>query len=54
MLLGLLWMALSFLVGLLGCNRAFGFWGWFFYALLFSPLFAFIMLLLAAPKNRTA
>lgn len=51
MLFSFLWVALSALVGFLGRNRAFGFWGWFFYSLMVSPIFAFIIVLLASPKR---
>lgn len=52
MLIAVAWIVLSLLVGLFGRDRAFGFWGWFLFAFLFSPLLAVVMLLLAGPSYR--
>lgn len=41
---------LSLIIGLLGTNRKFGFWGYFFYSLLFTP-FLGIIILLASSKR---
>ena len=44
-------MFLSIIIGLLGTNRKFGFWGYFFYSLLFTP-FLGIIILLASDKKK--
>lgn len=40
-----LWIALSWLIGMLGANKRFGFFGNFLVSLLFSPLVGVIVLL---------
>jgi len=40
----------SIIIGLLGTNRKFGFWGYFFYSLLFTP-FLGVIILLASDKK---
>lgn len=40
----------SFLIGVLGTNRKFGFWGYFFCSLLFTP-FLGVIILLASSKT---
>ena len=50
----ILYILLSFIIGLLGTNRKFGFWGYFFYSLLFTPFLGIIILLAsskAVPKK---
>ena len=49
----LLYVFLGIIIGLLGTNRKFGFWGYFFYSLLFSP-FLGIIILLASDKKKPA
>jgi hypothetical protein len=39
----LLYIFLSIIIGLLGANRKFGFWGYFFYSLLFTPFLGIII-----------
>ena len=34
----------SLIIGVLGINRKFGFWGYFFYSLLFTPFLGIILL----------
>jgi hypothetical protein len=41
---------ISFLIGVLGTNRKFGFWGYFFYSLLFTP-FLGVIILFASSKT---
>ncbi|MBF0200243.1 MAG: hypothetical protein HQK66_02830 [Desulfamplus sp.] len=41
---------LSYLVGLLGKNRKFGFWGYFFCSLMFSPLIGLLLVLASDPR----
>ncbi len=42
---------LSFVVGLLGVNRKFGFWGYFFGSILLTPIIG-LLLVLASDKER--
>lgn len=46
----LLWVALALLIGYLGRDYKFGFWGYFAASLFFSPLLA-VILLAASDKN---
>jgi hypothetical protein len=46
----ILYIFLSIIIGLLGANRKFGFWGYFFYSLLFTP-FLGIIILFASSKT---
>ena len=45
----IVYILLSIIIGLLGKNRKFGFWGYFFGSLLLSPLLG-LLLLLASEK----
>jgi len=50
----LFYIFMSIIIGLLGTNRKFGFWGYFFYSLLFTPFLGIIILLAsskAVPKK---
>jgi len=40
----LLNILISLIIGVLGINRKFGFWGYFFYSLLFTPILGVILL----------
>lgn len=54
MMLILLYVFLSIIIGLLGANRKFGFWGYFFYSLLFTPFLGIIIVCASSktvPKN---
>ena len=42
---------LSIIVGLLGKNRKFGFWGYFFASLLLTPILGIILVLASDKKN---
>jgi hypothetical protein len=44
------YIGICLIIGLLGINKKFGFWGYFFGAMLFSPLIGVILLL--ASDNR--
>ena len=46
----ILYVFFSIIIGLLGTNRKFGFWGYFFYSLLFTP-FLGVIILLASDKK---
>ncbi|MBF0118393.1 MAG: hypothetical protein HQK79_06115 [Desulfobacterales bacterium] len=48
---GLINLILSIIIGLLGVNRKFGFWGYFFASLLLTP-FIGLLLLLASDKKQ--
>lgn len=40
----LFYIFMSIIIGLLGTNKKFGFWGYFFYSLLFTPFLGIIIL----------
>ena len=44
-------LLLSFIVGLLGKNRKFGFWGYFFASLLLTPILGLILVLASDKKK---
>lgn len=44
------YILVSFIVAALGVNRKFGFWGYFFYSLLFTPFLGFILLMASSRK----
>ena len=48
----LLLLACSMLVGLIGRRRKFGFWGYFFCSLFFTPLVGLILVLASDPKQQ--
>lgn len=51
-IIGLLWIALSLLVGYVGRHRKFGFWGYMFVSLFLTPLVGFLTVLSSdARKN---
>ncbi len=50
----LLHIFISLIIGVLGIQRKFGFWGYFFYSLLFTPFLGAILLFASSrtvPKN---
>jgi uncharacterized membrane protein len=47
----LFYLACSALVAYLGRNYRFGFWGYFFASLFFSPLVGFILVIAAKPAR---
>ncbi len=47
-----IWVTLSVIVGLLGRDRAFGFWFFFICSLLLSPILMLLVLLLSALTER--
>lgn len=51
MLLGVIYVAASFIVACLGMNRKFGFWGYFFGSLLLTPLIGLLLVLASDPKK---
>ena len=42
----------SFLIALLGKNRKFGFWGYFFASLLLTPVIGIILILASDPRPK--
>ena len=44
------YIILSIMIGLLGTNKKFGFWGYFFYSLLFTPFLGIIILFASSKK----
>ena len=44
-------LLLSIVVGVLGRNRKFGFWGYFFASLLLTPILGLILVLASDKKN---
>jgi hypothetical protein len=49
MMIFIVWTTLALIIGLMGANRKFGFWGYFFASLFFTP-FLGLMLMLASDK----
>lgn len=47
-----LMVALSGIVGLLGINRKFGFWGYFFASLLLTPAIGLLLVLASSPPRK--
>ena len=45
------WLVGALLVAVLGRNRRFGFWGYFFASLLLTPIIGLLMLLAAIPTK---
>jgi hypothetical protein len=45
-------IAVSIIVGLLGRNRKFGFWGYFFASLLLTPILGLLLVVASAKKPR--
>ena len=45
------WIALSVVVGFLGKSKKFGFWGYLFCSLFFTPLVGFILVLASDSKK---
>lgn len=52
MLLPFAYLVICLAIGLLGKDRKFGFWGYVFFSLLFSPILGFIVLL-ASDKRKS-
>lgn len=47
-----LWSTLALIIGLLGVNRKFGFWGYFCASLFFTPLLGLILVLASNKVSR--
>jgi len=50
----LIYFVLSIIIGVLGTNRIMGFWGYMFCSIIFSPIIGLMVLLVSAPKKKTA
>jgi len=46
----LIFVALSIVIGFLGRNRRFGFWGYFFLSMLLTPVVGLLALIAAIPR----
>jgi len=51
LLLILLWLLLSLIVAVFGVNRKFGFWGYFFASIIFTPIIGLLLVLVSDPKK---
>jgi hypothetical protein len=47
-------VVLSLIIGLLGKNRKFGFWGYFFGSILLTPIIGILLVLASDEKPETA
>ncbi len=43
----------SYIIGKLGTNRKFGFWGYFFCSIIFTPLIGLLLVLSSDPRPKT-
>jgi len=46
-------VVVSGIVGLLGMNRKFGFWGYFFASMLLTPLIGVLLVLASSPGSKS-
>jgi len=46
-----LWILASWIIGIMGTNKKFGFWGFFFGSLLFSPIVGLLMFFAADQED---
>ncbi len=46
------YIIICFFIALLGMNRRFGFWGYFFGALLLTPFVGLLLVIASDPKKR--
>lgn len=46
-----LYAVISFIIALFGMNRKFGFWGYFFASLLFTPFVGAILVFASSPRD---
>jgi len=52
-MLYLIYFVVSLLIGLIGRNKRFGFWGFFFGSILLTPIIGLLLLLAATPVKST-
>ncbi len=50
----ILYVCLSLVIGVLGKNRKFGFWGYFFGSLLLSPVIGLLLVIASDSRNSKA
>jgi hypothetical protein len=50
--LGAVYFLLSLLMGILGKNRKFGFWGYFFGSIVLTPIMGLLLVLASDPQKR--
>jgi hypothetical protein len=50
-ILFVVWLILALVVGFFGRRLRFGFWGYFFASILFTPIIGFLMLVAAVPTR---
>ncbi|MGD9733949.1 MAG: hypothetical protein AB7U45_17380 [Desulfamplus sp.] len=50
----LLTIILSYIIGKIGQNRKFGFWGYFFCSLILTPLVGLLLVLASDPRPKTS
>ena len=46
-----LWIVLSIIVGFIGKNRKFGFWGYLFASILFTPVIGLVLVVASDPRE---
>ena len=49
-IVGYIYLLLCLLVGLIGINRKFGFWGYFFGSIVLSPIWGLLLVLASDPR----
>ena len=47
----LIYLVFCLLLGFFGINKTMGFWGTFFFSILFTPIIGFIVILVSGKKN---
>ena len=50
-IIGYVYLLLCLLVGLIGINRKFGFWGYFFGSIVLSPIWGLFLVLASDPRR---
>jgi hypothetical protein len=50
-IIGYIYLLLCLLVGLIGINRKFGFWGYFFGSIVLSPIWGLLLVLASDPRK---
>jgi hypothetical protein len=52
MIIAIVYVGLSILIAWIGCNRKFGFWGYFFCSLFLTPVIGALVLLASDPRPK--
>ena len=50
-ILGIVYLLFCLLMGVLGINRKFGFWGYFFASIVLTPIMGLLLVLASDPKK---